>query len=68
LEQWYSADPHADSYADADEQAIVFAQTERALRNIARDRRWERADPEGTAPWTDDYSDVFGAVLRKLRE
>jgi len=68
LEQRYGGDEHAAYLADSDEQAVVFAQTEHALREIARDRRWERAAAGGTAPWTDDYSDVFGAVLRKLRE
>jgi SAM-dependent methyltransferase len=68
LQQWYTADEHADYLADSDEQAIVFAQNPAALRNLAHDSRWEHTDPAGAAPWTDDYSDVFGAMVRKFKE
>jgi predicted O-methyltransferase YrrM len=26
---------------------------------------WHKAEPSSVAPWTDDYSDVIGAILRK---
>ena len=27
---------------------------------------WEKIEPDrGVAAWTDDYSDIFGAILRK---
>jgi hypothetical protein len=26
---------------------------------------WERAGAPKVAPWTDDYSDIIGAILRK---
>jgi hypothetical protein len=26
---------------------------------------WNKADPSAVAPWTDDYSDIMGAIFRK---
>ena len=33
------------------------------LGTLARD--WRREDAGAVAPWTDDYSDIIGAMLRK---
>jgi len=42
---------------------VVMAQTTPDLRAFAPDRRWKgcRREP-GSAPWTDDYSNLLGAL------
>ena len=32
---------------------------------LAQSTEWERAGTPKVAPWTDDYSDLMGAILRK---
>jgi len=68
LAQSYIENEDAPYLADASTAVVVFARSRDALQDLAGDRRWFRADPMGTAPWTDDYSDVFGALWRRVRQ
>jgi spermidine synthase len=68
FEQLRVEDDNAPYLADASTDAVVFARSDEALRDFAHDRRWTHADAGGTAPWTDDYSDVFGALWRNVRD
>lgn len=43
----------------------VMARSEDALGSIATDERWFVPDPKDTEAWTDDYSDILSALLRK---
>jgi hypothetical protein len=45
------------------------ARTEEDFGPLAQSREWEaqEADP-GQSVWTDDYSNIVGAVLRRMRE
>jgi hypothetical protein len=65
LAQSYQAPPHA-AYWTATEEAVIFAKTPAALAPFANDRRWTKADPQGVRPWTDDYTNLFGALVRRL--
>jgi hypothetical protein len=49
------------------EQAVIVGQSRAALAPFLSDPRWSIADAEGVKPWTDDYTDVFGAFMRNLR-
>lgn len=45
----------------------VVAKSPHALSSLSADPAWHRAPPEDLpAPWTDDYSNVLGAIIRKL--
>jgi hypothetical protein len=46
------------------EQAVVLAPSRAALQPFMSDRRWSAANADGVKPWTDDYTDIFGALLR----
>jgi len=48
----------------ASEEAVIVGKSSAALGSFASDRRWSRADANGVKPWTDDYTDLFGALLR----
>jgi len=67
IAEWYNESGDSPYLAEASTAVVVFARSRDALRDFARDRRWSRADAMGTAPWTDDYSDVFGALWRRVR-
>ena len=43
-------------------QWALLARTRNALGAVALDPRWHRCRSDGGPPWTDDYSDLFGAI------
>jgi hypothetical protein len=52
----------------APSEVVVFARDVRDLGELPAQPGWERLDPDSRAvPWTDDYTNVLGAILdRKL--
>jgi hypothetical protein len=50
------------------EQAVLLAPSRAALEPFMSDRRWKASDANGVQPWTDDYTDIFGALVRHGRE
>lgn len=47
-------------------EVVVLAHSEASLGELPRRHGWRKIDPKpGIAAWTDDYSDVLGAILRK---
>jgi hypothetical protein len=52
----------------ADENAVMLGKSAASLAAFAADRRWSPIDPQGVAPWTDDYTNLFGALTRRLRD
>jgi hypothetical protein len=70
LEAWYNAldlkywnpDP---AKLDLRPQLALIGKSSSAVRGIARDEAWHRATADEVAPaWTDDYSNVLGAIWR----
>jgi hypothetical protein len=53
---------------EADEDAMVIARDPQALAAYAADPRWLALDPTKARPWTDDYTNLPGALWRKMRE
>jgi SAM-dependent methyltransferase len=53
-------------WIDAGEQAVIVARDPAALAPFRGDRRWTPAEPRGARPWTDDYTNIFGAMVRKF--
>jgi SAM-dependent methyltransferase len=64
LQQSYRT--HAVGWSDAGEQAVIVARDPAALAPFRGDRRWTTAEPHGVRAWTDDYTNIFGAMVRKL--
>jgi hypothetical protein len=52
--------------ADPSEDAIIVARNAAALMPYQRDRRWTPAQSHGVRIWTDDYTNLFGAIVRRL--
>lgn len=60
------ADAPADALINASEVAVLANSTE-VLGNITNEPRWQPLIDTGTTPWTDDYSNLLAAILRKWR-
>jgi hypothetical protein len=44
----------------------ALARSDADLGDLPRRAGWQKIEPDPRVPaWTDDYSDIFGAILRK---
>ena len=50
------------------EDAVIVARNAQALAAYAADPRWSPADPHQARAWTDDYTNLAGALWRRLRQ
>jgi len=50
------------------EDAVVVGASPSALAPFLADSRWSKADAGGVKPWTDDYTDLFGALIRRATD
>jgi SAM-dependent methyltransferase len=53
---------------EADEDALIVGRSRQALAKYLADKRWYAADPTLARPWTDDYTNIPGALWRKMEE
>lgn len=45
---------------------VILTRKEANFGKILDDERWTTPDPGRTRPWTDDYSNVLGAIFKKM--
>lgn len=69
LKSWvFDEDSGRDSDYIFATEVVVSARAEADVGKIASSDKWTLTEPEeGQRVWTDDYSNVLGAVLRRLR-
>ena len=67
LTQTYAPSRDAPTFADAGAIVVLAARTPAALEPFRRDPRWRSIGPGGARAWTDDYSNVLGALVRRVR-
>ena len=67
LAQTYVPPPDTPAFVDAGVIVVLAARTPQALEPYRGDVRWRRVDPAGVRAWTDDYSNVAGALVRRWR-
>jgi hypothetical protein len=66
LAQLY-AEPEGSLYLWATStEAIVLAKSDKGLADFRADPRWRLPPPVKTAPWTDDYTNLIGALWRHM--
>ncbi|WP_122465040.1 fused MFS/spermidine synthase [Brevundimonas lutea] len=63
LMQEYAPPAGTPHVVSAPSQVMIVARTPAALAPFAGDPRWRQADDKGIRPWTDDYTNVVGAIL-----
>ena len=64
LRQYYRPPPGSLDLNDIAEDAVLIARDSKALQAFSLDPRWKPADPKGVEAWTDDYTDLLGALIR----
>jgi hypothetical protein len=70
LVTFVKTDDKATSFATdyrANAEVAVLARRAADLGGLPRTEGWRKPDPAMVAPWSDDYSDIVGAILRKKR-
>jgi hypothetical protein len=70
MKSWvYDEDSGRDNEYIYPTNVVVSAREEADVGALASDDKWELTEPtEGEWVWTDDYSNVLGAVYRRLRD
>jgi len=49
------------------EDVVIIARTQAGLERFHFDDRWRDVDPNIARPWTDDYTNLAGAMYRQLK-
>ena len=68
LLQEHVAAPRDRAAWESSEDALVLAKSREALAGFRADKRWKPIDPLLARAWTDDYTNVPGALYRRLKE
>lgn len=67
LEQRYPGDPvEVPQYIDSPENVIIIGRNRAALAPYEADPRWQPAQSNGVRVWTDDYTNIFGSMVRSM--
>ncbi|WP_269713360.1 fused MFS/spermidine synthase [Caulobacter sp. NIBR2454] len=68
LRQYYTPDPNAPPLSQTAEDVLIAARNPEALKVFRDDPRWSWPQAEKVRPWTDDYSNLFGAMIRRMKQ
>jgi SAM-dependent methyltransferase len=66
LHQIFIEAPDKPDMAEASTEALILSPTEAGLAEFRADPRWLQPAPSRVRPWTDDYVNLFGSVLRQM--
>ena len=53
--------------AEASTEALVISPTAEGLADFKADSRWRKLEPTKVRPWTDDYVNLFDALIRSMK-
>ncbi len=67
LHQTYYEDENAAQNLEASTEALLLAPTPAGSVLFEVDPRWSRPEPTTVRPWTDDYTNLVGALWRDLK-
>ncbi len=68
LAQNYMEDPKKPFAWEASTDAVIFAHSPQALADFAADKRWAPPPVTKVRPWTDDYTNLIGALIRRVKQ
>lgn len=63
----YGENPDAPRMTEASTEVVVMSPTSEGLEPFRIDARWREDLETDVRPWTDDYVDLFGALVREMR-
>lgn len=64
LHQIYVERPGQPEMQEASTEALILSPTEAGLADFRADPRWRTLAPTDVRPWTDDYVNLFGSLIR----
>jgi len=67
LHQIYIEQPNAPEMSEASTEALAISPTAQGLADFKGDGRWRKLAPTEVRPWTDDYVNLFGALIRQMK-
>ncbi|MDB5531674.1 MAG: putative spermine/spermidine synthase protein, partial [Devosia sp.] len=67
LQQFYNP-PDRSDLVESPENVIIVARSQQALAPYRADPRWRPAHADGVRAWTDDYTNLFAALIRRMRD
>jgi len=67
LHQIYIERRDAASMSESSTEALIVGKSEAALAPYRQDTRWRTLEATGVRPWTDDYVNLFGALVRQMQ-
>jgi hypothetical protein len=65
LRQYYPGDSSVPRLVDSGEEAIIVGHSLEALNEYATNSMWLPAEDNGVRAWSDDYTNLFGAMMRQ---
>jgi spermidine synthase len=68
LIQDYRPAKGAHDLVQSGEDVIIIGHDQAALEVFRNDFRWQTPDAHGVQPWTDDYTNLVSAMIRRLKE
>lgn len=67
LHQVYIEGSDLGAMAEASTEALAIGKSEVALAPFRQDSRWQVLAPTTVRPWTDDYVNLFGSLVRQMQ-
>lgn len=67
MHQIYGENPEAPQMMESSTEAVIISPTEAGMAPFRADPRWNGNIQSRTQPWTDDYVNLFGALIRQVR-
>ena len=67
LVQEYRPSPDEEASWESPEDAVIVARNHAALAAFMASGKWQTANPFKAKPWTDDYTNLAGALYRNLK-
>jgi spermidine synthase len=68
LIQWHQAAYDSPNLSESSAEVMIVARSPQALAGFRDDANWETLAPNRTRPWTDDYTNILGALIAQKRE
>jgi hypothetical protein len=66
--QSYTRPDSVPELSEASTKSVIIAKTPEALAAWTAGQDWKPVDTQGVRPWTDDYTNILGAMIAHMRQ